>query len=56
MGGGGENQFMLTGMYINQGKLWVQVYIPKLKPVLNSRMGKAKPGTENPGEWKQVMG
>lgn len=53
---GGKNQFTLTGIYTNQGKLWVQVNIPKLKPVLNSRMGKSKPGTENLGEWKQLMG
>jgi len=39
---GRKTQFTLTGIYTNQGELWVQVHIPRLKPVLNSRMGKIK--------------
>lgn len=42
----GKTQFTLTGVYTNQGKLWEQVHIPKLKPILNFRTGKSKPGTE----------
>lgn len=42
----GKTQFTLTGVYTNQGKFWVQVHIPKLKPILNLRTGKSKPGTE----------
>lgn len=42
----GKTQFTLTGIYTNQGKLWIQVHIPKLKPILNFRTGKSKPGTE----------
>lgn len=55
--GWGKTQFTLTGVYTDQGKLWVQVHIPKLKPILNFRTGKSKPGTEiqenNNGLWAQ---
>lgn len=42
----GKAQFTLTGVYTNQGKLWVQVHVPELKPILNFWTGTSKPGTE----------
>lgn len=43
-----EKKFTLPRRHTNHGNLLVQVQIPRLKPVVNSRMSKSKPETESP--------